>query len=90
MKRSKTPSIPQFETIEEFQEFWDSHDLSDYWEKLKEVSFEVDIKSRINLVAVEPHLLAKVRRQAKARGISPQSLVNIWLSEKVLKSARAK
>lgn len=88
MKRSKLLSIPHFKSLEEFQEFWDSHDLSDYWTRLKEISFDVDIKSRKNLVAVEPRLLAKVRSQAKAKGVSPECLVNIWLSEKVLKSAR--
>lgn len=87
MKKSKKTAIPDFDTLQEFQRFWDNHDLSNYWDKLKEVSFDVDIKSRRNLVAIEPDLLVKVRREAKAKGVTSESLVNIWLSEKVLKSA---
>jgi len=89
MKKSKIATIPDFKTIGEFQEFWDSHDLSDYWEKLEEVSFAVDIRRRKNLVAVDPELLAKVRNQAKVKGISSESLINVWITEKLLKTVKS-
>jgi CopG antitoxin of type II toxin-antitoxin system len=39
--------IPQhFTSIAEAAEFWDSHDLTDYWDLTQEASFEVDIQRR--------------------------------------------
>jgi YgiT-type zinc finger domain-containing protein len=35
--------IPDFETLDEAVEFWESHDSSDYWEDMEEVEFEVDL-----------------------------------------------
>ncbi len=35
---------PKFETLEELVEFFDSHDLGDYWDALPEAHFDVTIK----------------------------------------------
>jgi hypothetical protein len=38
-------TIPEsFATLEEASDFWDSHDLGDYWHLTEEVEFEVDNK----------------------------------------------
>ncbi|MGQ9628309.1 MAG: CopG family antitoxin [Anaerolineae bacterium] len=77
-------TIPEeFQTLEELQDFWDSHSLADYDELLHDVEFEVDIRQRRYLVALEPELARKIAAQAQARGISTETLVNLWLSEKV-------
>jgi hypothetical protein len=34
-------------------------------------------------VAVDPDLLAEVRQAAHARGLSTESLVNLWLKERL-------
>lgn len=35
--------IPDFKTLDKAVEFWESHDTSNYWDELEEVSFEVDL-----------------------------------------------
>jgi hypothetical protein len=36
--------IPEhFMSIEEAAEFWDNHDLADYWDLIEEVEFEVNL-----------------------------------------------
>lgn len=35
--------IPDFKTLDEAVEFWETHDSADYWEDLEEVTFEVDL-----------------------------------------------
>ena len=32
-------------TPEEIGEFWDTHDLTDYWDETQEVEIQVDLKS---------------------------------------------
>jgi len=45
-------SIPRhFESTAEAAEFWDNHDLADYWDLTREASFEVDIQRRVFLTA---------------------------------------
>jgi hypothetical protein len=39
--------IPDFETLDEAVEFWESHDTADYWEELEEVPFEVDLHKNL-------------------------------------------
>jgi hypothetical protein len=35
--------IPEFETLDEAVEFWESHDTADYWTELEEATFEVNL-----------------------------------------------
>lgn len=42
MKKHKS-SISQAASYKEIGEFWDIHDLSDFWDKTKEAQFDVDI-----------------------------------------------
>lgn len=80
--------IPEtFVTLEAFQDFWDTHSLADYEEHLREVEFEIDIQRRRFLVALEPELARQVAEQARVRGISTETLVNLWLKEKLSQAA---
>jgi hypothetical protein len=71
-------------TIEEIAEFWDTHSLADYWDQTEPAEFEIspDLRRRY-LVAVDPDLLARLRRVAHRRGISTESLVNLWLEQQL-------
>jgi len=35
--------IPEFKTVEEAVQFWESHDSSQFWEDMEHVTFEVDL-----------------------------------------------
>ncbi len=86
MARSKKvrDSIPEhFRSIEEAAEFWDSHDLTDYFDMTREAKFEVDIQRRGFLTALEPELAKKLTECARKQGISTETLINVWLSEKL-------
>jgi hypothetical protein len=39
--------IPEFKTLDEAVEFWESHDSTDYWEELEEVQFEVNLHKNL-------------------------------------------
>ena len=92
MVNEKVSSISQAETIEQIADFWDTHSLADYADRVKEVEMTFDLSARRPVVGVEPELLEELRQIAKTRHISTQTLVNLWLQQKVseLKTHRAK
>ena len=76
-------SISKGQSYKEIGEFWDSHDLTDYWDQTEVAEFDVDIKSEVTYFAVDNELSAKIRTIAKERGVSPDTLLNLWLHEKL-------
>jgi hypothetical protein len=82
-KRARTATISTGRSYEQVGAFWDTHDLADFAEGIREVTFDVDIKRRRYFVAVDPGILREVRKRAATRGITSESLVNLWLKEKL-------
>ncbi|MEK7326245.1 MAG: CopG family antitoxin [Chloroflexota bacterium] len=76
--------IPKdFKTLGEASDFWDVHDISDYWDKTKEAKFKVSLKKEPKYVALEDEIARKVFKIAKKKHISLETLVNVWLKERV-------
>jgi hypothetical protein len=89
MRRNEPDRIPkQFRTLEAAGEFWDTHDLADYWDHTEEVPMSFRVKRRRHFLAIEPGLARKLRAAAEARGVSPETIANLWLRE-MLGRARA-
>ena len=79
---SQKSSISKGSTPEEIAEFWEDHSLADHWEQTKEVEFEVRAQ-RPRRIAVDPDLYERLAEQARTRGVTPETLVNQWLSERL-------
>ncbi len=84
MKKSKS-SVSKARSYKEIGEFWDTHDLAEYWEKTRPVEFEVDIQSETTYFPLGSSLSAKIRSIAKQRGVSQETLLNLWVQEKLQK-----
>jgi len=82
-KRQRDLIPKQFKTIEELQNFWDTHSVADYEDLFKDVHFDVDLRSRKNLIAVEPTLMKELVKRAHTMGVSTETLVNLWLSKQL-------
>lgn len=82
MSKSRS-SISKAESYKEIGEFWDTHDLADYWEQTEPAEFEVDIRSEVTYYALDNTLSARVRAIAKQRGVSAETLLNLWVQEKL-------
>lgn len=80
-------SISKAGSYQEIGEFWDTHDLSDFWDETAEATFEVNLQSDVFYYAVELSLSSKLHSIAEKRGVSPETLVNLWLREKVEQEA---
>jgi hypothetical protein len=83
MARSKAKPLPEFDSTAELVDFFETHDMGDYWEQMPEADFEIKIKRRKHLIALEEDVVAKVTRVAKAKKISSEALINTWLKEKL-------
>jgi CopG antitoxin of type II toxin-antitoxin system len=79
----KDPLPEQFSSVSEAAEFWDSHDLADYWQFTEEQGFEVSLDRSRHLVGLSPDLAKSIVAEARRRGLSSETLVNLWLAEKL-------
>lgn len=61
------------------------HDLSGFWDKTKPTSFEVDIESEVTYYAVDKTLSEKLQAIAQKRGVTADTLINLWVQEKLQK-----
>ena len=82
MAENRVSSISQARTLEEMADFWDTHSLADYWDQTHEVEFEVRAKRR-RWVVVDPEVFAQIETQAHTRGVLPETLINLWLVERL-------
>jgi hypothetical protein len=69
--------------LEEAGEFWDTHSSADYEEYMTEAHFDVELERRATEVLVTDRLLREVRKIARQQGVATETLVNLWLQEKV-------
>jgi len=81
-KSEPTTRISKTRTLEEIADFWDTHSLADYWDQTHEVEFEVRAKRRRRIV-LNPEVYDRIQAQARTRGILPETLINLWLAERV-------
>jgi hypothetical protein len=79
-------SLSRASTIEEIGDFWDTHSLADFWDQTHEVEFKVRAQRR-RRVTLAPEVYAKVEEKARESGVQPETLVNLWLAEKLQEAA---
>ena len=72
MNMNADKPIPPTDSLEAIAEFWDTHSLADYWDQTEPAEFEFD-----------PDVLARVRTVARQKGLQTESLINLWLEQKL-------
>jgi hypothetical protein len=87
-ENSPRTSISKAQTLEEIADFWDTHSLDDYWDQTHEAAFEVRAQRR-RRITLDPEVYARVEAQARARGLLPETLVNLWVMERLQESGKA-
>ena len=83
--REPAPSrIPQFASIEEEAEFWDTHDTTDYEDEFKPVKLRVakNLSEGIT-IRLDPDTLDQLRSRAHDQGIGPTTLARMWILERL-------
>ena len=82
MKKSKS-SISKARSYTEIGDYWDKHDLSDVWAKTRKVRFEVVAEPEATYYPIQKDLSEKIQSVAKKQGVSSDTLVNLWLEQKI-------
>ncbi len=80
--KSRDPMPDETTTIEEIIAFWDTHSTVDYEDQMEDVAFEMAIEEERYIVRLLPELASLIGRKAKAKGVTTETLINIWLAEK--------
>jgi len=82
----KHESIPTFYTEREEREFWESHDSTEYldWNQAKRAQFS-NLKPSTKSISLRLplSLLDGIKIAANKRDVPYQSLIKLWLSEKL-------
>lgn len=84
MGKNRVSSISKADTLEQMGEFWDTHDLTAFDTDAPDVEFSIS-----STIAIEPDLLSAIEQQANQRGITVETLVNLWLQEKLAEHHRS-
>ena len=75
-------TISKAGSLEEIGEFWDTHDFCDF-DDMDRPDSEFQVRCS---VPVEPTLLGRVEERARRSGISVETLINLWLQQKLVES----
>ena len=84
VRRAPKGRIPEFSTIEEEAEFWDTHDTADFEDQFKpaRVRFAKKLSEGIT-IRFDAETLEKLRDQARKKGMGPTTLARMWILERL-------
>jgi predicted DNA binding CopG/RHH family protein len=83
--------IPDFKSDEEAAEFWDTHSLADYWDDTQpaeDVEFRLRPLKQISL-RLAPGQIERLKQIAARKGIGYQTMLRMWVTERVREEERA-
>jgi predicted DNA binding CopG/RHH family protein len=82
----QTKVTPKFTSEAQERAFWETHDSSDYldWSKAQKVTLP-NLKPTTKTISLRlpQHLLDSIKAAANARDVPYQSLIKVWLQEKL-------
>lgn len=89
--KKKLKSIPKFKTEDEERKFWANQDLTDYFDmnKAEPVIFP-NLKPTTESISlrVPGYLLSRIKELANSKDVPYQSLIKIFLSDRVRQELR--
>lgn len=84
MEKDKKSSISKADSLEDMGNFWSTHDFTEFDTDAPDVECQISCA-----VPVEPELLSSVEKQARRRGVNVETLVNLWLQQKLSEQIRS-
>ena len=86
--RQRDPLPENFDSLPEFWAFWDTHSTADYEDLMEDVALREEVGSSKLYCAVARDIVTQLRTQARQQGITVETLINLWLQEKVAQAAQ--
>jgi predicted DNA binding CopG/RHH family protein len=91
-KKKPLKPIPKFENEAQEQEFWSAHDSTEYvdWRRAKRTTFgRLKPSTRTISIRLPEALLGDLKQLANKRDVPYQSLLKIFLAERVAQELRS-
>lgn len=91
MSKNKIKPIPKFKNEDEERKFWATHDATDYFDLSKPVELDLSkLKPTTKSISLRlpVYLLSRIKEIANSRDVPYQSLMKIFLAERVEKELR--
>lgn len=86
MNKQTRTTVPKFANEEQERAFWETHDSTEYlgWSKAQKVTL-ANLKPTTKTISLRlpQHLLDSIKSAANARDVPYQSLIKVWLQEKL-------
>lgn len=92
-KKKLINKIPKFKNEDEEREFWATHDFTDYIDQFEEVELDLSkLKPTTESISLRlpAYLLTRIKEIANSRDVPYQSLMKIFLAERVERELRRK
>ncbi len=84
--KKQLKTLPKFASESEESAFWAKHDSTEYmdWTKAQKISLP-NLKPTTKTISLRlpQHLLDSIKTAANARDVPYQSLIKVWLQEKL-------
>lgn len=89
--KKKIKPIPKFKNEDEERDFWATHDTTDYFDVSKPVKFNLSkLKPSTEAISLRlpSYLLERIKQIANFKDVPYQSLIKIFLAERVTKELK--
>ncbi len=83
MAKNKARTPTPAKSLDELVAYFDTHDLGDDWALMPKARFDIDIQKRTHLVAIDEELIERLAAIAKVQHVPAETLIHVWLKEKV-------
>lgn len=84
-KKNKLPDFNKM-SLEEEAKWWDTHDVTDYWNEMEDVDIVFDLKkprTETLIVRLQKDLKDRLTNIARKKGLNVSTLARMWLIEKL-------
>ncbi|KFI36339.1 hypothetical protein HY00_00160 [Peptococcaceae bacterium SCADC1_2_3] len=83
MIKGSSKKLPKFSSVGELVNFFEKHDLGEYWDQMPEAEFDIEIKKRKHTFTIDEDIAIKLTEIARSKRVPAEELVNLWLKEKI-------
>ena len=93
--KKKVRQIPKFKKEEHEREFWNAHDTTDYFDFSKsnriEIEFDPGVEAPVKSISLRlpREMLNELKVLANKKDIPYQSLIKVYLAEKIAEERKA-
>lgn len=82
-----TKRIPDFKSLEEAAQYWDTHSFADHIEDTEPVEIEVSLTRRRIMLEIDNDMLEKLKKIAHKKKKGYDKLISSWIREKIIQEA---